>query len=321
MTWLVTGACGYIGSHVAHLFNDNGLKVFAIDNLQTGFRTRLPSDFLFFEGDCSDSISIKRICDEHNIIGVVHMAAKKMAGESVREPLSYWTANTNALLGILNGIKGTNVSSFVLSSSCSVYGSSNEVTELSPLSPLSPYGRTKYYSEQILLDVAQELSIKVMILRYFNVIGNSAKKDSVDRSPECLLPAVYDAIVNGSTPNIYGNKYDTFDGTCLRDYLDVRDLADAHYRSAQFLQNMSDSNYSGTFNVGIGQPRSVLEMVSLVCEAMDVPVKYVIKPPRKGDPAAVWSNAHAIGSLLDWKPIFSIEESVKSYVEGRRANG
>ena len=300
-------------------FNDNGLKVFVIDNLQTGLRTRIPPDFLFWEGDCNDSTSIKKICDEHNIIGVIHLAAKKMAGESVREPLSYWTCNISAIVGVLNGIKGTNVKSFVLSSSCSIYGSSGEVTELSSINPISPYGRTKYFSEQILSDVAQELSINAIILRYFNVIGNSAKQDSVDRSPECLLPAVYEAIMNGDLPNIYGSDYKTDDGTCVRDYLDVRDLADAHYRSAQYLQNLKDPGFFGIFNVGSGHPRSVLEMISLVCEAMNVPVEFTMKQPRKGDPAAVWSNAQAIGSLLGWKPSFSIEESVKAYVEGRRA--
>ena len=275
---------------------------------------------MFWEGDCNDSTSIKKICHEHNVTGVIHLAAKKMAGESVREPLSYWTCNISAMVGVLNGIKGTNVKSFVLSSSCSIYGSSGEVTELSPIKPISPYGRTKYFSEQILSDVAQQLSINTIILRYFNVIGNSAKKNSVDRSPECLLPAVYDAIMNGGLPKIYGDGYNTDDGTCVRDYLDVRDLADAHYKSAQYLQNLNGAGFFGVFNVGSGHPRSVLEMISLVCEAMNVPVEFTIKGPRKGDPAAVWSNAQAIGSLLGWKPKFSIEESIKTYVEGRRAN-
>lgn len=317
--WLIVGGAGYIGSHVTHAFQREGLPVVVFDDLSTGRRERLPADVAFVPGDCADPELIRATCRAHGIGGVVHLAALKQARESTREPLRYWVRNVGAMLGVVDGLSGTDVTSVVLSSSCSVYGAAGPVTEASPVHPVSPYGRTKAVSEQILRDSAEQLGLSWIALRYFNVIGNATFPSAHDTSQECLVPAATRQLAAGQTPVVFGTDHPTPDGSCLRDYVDVRDLADAHLAAARLLAARPPGERLGeVINVASGRPLSVLDILTELYAAHDRPVEFVDAGAREGDPPAVWAEAPQAITRLSWRPTHDVRSSVTAHVTAVR---
>lgn len=317
--WLVVGGAGYVGSHVVRALADASQRVVVLDDLSGGRPERLPGDVTLVVADGADGDSVARVLAEHGLLGVVHLAARKQAGESTRDPLGYWTRNVRAVLGVLEGISGSGARHLLLSSSCSVYGAAGPVTEESPLRPVSPYGRTKLVSEQAVADCAPSLGLTWMSLRYFNVVGNGEFAHAHDSSTECLVPAAYREIRAGRPPVVFGTDYATPDGTCLRDYVDVRDLARAHVLAVQALTDDAGRGALPTaIDVAVGRPSSVLEVMGHLHAEAGRPVTIHDAGRRPGDPEAVWSAGALAGSVLGWSPEHDLVSSVAAHVRSVR---
>jgi UDP-glucose 4-epimerase len=299
--WLVTGGAGYIGSHVVRSLSDAGFGVVVLDDLSTGLVERLPESIPLVVADCSSSDQVHDALISHKVVGIVHLAAFKHARESAQEPLMYWRNNVGAMLGVLGAVRGTAVQWFVFSSSCSVYGASGPVGPGTPTQPLSPYGRTKLTCEEILGDVAPELGLSFISLRYFNVIGNGEFHGAHDTSTECLVPVAYERAVRGLPVRVFGTDFATPDGTALRDYLDVRDLARAHAKAAECLATEAIAT-SLTLDVGRGTPTSVREILDAVSQVINASIIIEDVGSHVADPPAVWAPALEICNKLDWGP-------------------
>jgi UDP-glucose 4-epimerase len=307
--WLFIGGAGYIGSHVLREFYAAGAECFVLDNLVTGKTTRLPHDVSFIHSDATNPLEIINACNQHRISGIVHLAAYMQARESVRDPIKYWTNNLGSSLALAAILPKTKVEQVIFSSSCSVYGDAGMVTETSPIKPISPYAMTKVASEEVLVQVARVCGIQLNILRYFNVIGCGSFPESYDHSEETILPAVSRLILAGKAPIIFGDDFDTPDGSPIRDYLDVRDLARAHLIVAK--TEMPQKKM--VLNVSTGRPVSVKEVIRILLEVASSELIPVIRPARPGDPAAIWSNeSHHLRSF-GWSPQYSLRESIHDF--------
>lgn len=311
-TWLVTGGAGYIGAHVVRTLSEAGLPVVVVDNLSTGVRRRLMDGVPFIHADCSDAGLVHEVLLGYSVSGVIHLAAFKQARESVREPVRYWGNNIGAMLGVIEAIEGTLVRHFVLSSSCSIYGAAGPVDSRTRANPMSPYARTKHVSEELLSGCAPSLGLSWLALRYFNVIGNADFPSAQDTSAECVVPATAARLLRGEQAVVYGADFPTPDGTALRDYVDVRDLASAHLAAAQHLTNGSPSGRA--LDVGTGAPRSVLEVLTAVHDALGQPMTFRDGGRNPADPDAVWAQATTIRTLLGWSPEHDLQASVRAHV-------
>ena len=300
MTWLVTGGAGYIGSHVADVFLRAGYDVVVIDNLSTGKRTFVPNDAVFSEGSVEDAAFLEGVFSEHAIDGVIHLAGFKFAGESVINPLLAYTANTAATAILLHAMVNHGVKALVFSSSCSVYGDTGDaqVDEGFPLNPASPYGRSKLAAELLIRDCAQAFDISHTSLRYFNVIGTRLD-NVIDLSPHNIVPAVHDALLAGKTPRINGDDYDTPDGTCVRDYVDVGELADAHLEAAKRI--IAGQPLKPVYNLGTETGLSVKQIVDAALDASGSIVTPDIGPRRPGDPASIVAKSDLASRDLGWR--------------------
>lgn len=320
MTWLVTGGAGYIGAHVASAFLGAGHSVVVVDNLTTGRREFVPEGATFVEGGVEDADLITSVLSKYFFAGVVHLAGFKFAGESMRHPLTAYTANTVATVQLLEAMVAHNVMNLVFSSSCSVYGDTGDalVDETFPLSPASPYGRSKLAAEMIIRDTATAYSLQHTCLRYFNVIG-SRLPGVYDLSPHNIVPAVHTALQNGQAPRINGDDYDTPDGTCVRDYVDVGELADAHLKAAERLT--SGLPIEAVYNLGSESGASVKEIVdtALRVTAKNLPV--TIGPRREGDPASIVARSDSARRDLGWLSSSTIEEMVSADWRERTRTG
>ena len=318
-TWLVIGGAGYIGSHVSRTLKRNKVRVIILDDLSLGIRERVPRDIDLLVQDCTNSVSLNQTLIENNIIGIIHMAALKQARESLRDPLKYYDENLSIMLGIMKAIPNSPVKYFVFSSSCSIYGASSEVSEFSEPKPISPYGRSKLFCEKILQDYATVHNLSFISLRYFNVIGNDNFPFAFDTSKECLIPSIYSRISNNQLPEINGTNFPTPDGTTLRDYIDVRDLAQAHYLAAKKLMNDNDK-LTLFVNVGTGKPISVLEIVKVFLNELQLKIEYIDKGKSDADPHAVWADTREFKSIFKWEPKYSLSESIKSYILRKKSD-
>lgn len=316
-TWLVTGGAGYIGAHVTRSLLSVGLRVVVVDNLSTGLIERIPDAVMMIHAECADHELIHRALVEHEVVGVMHLAAFKQARESAREPMKYWLNNLNAMFGVLRAIEGTSVRHFVLSSSCSIYGAAGPVTAATPPRPLSPYARTKYASELLLQDVAPGLGLSTIILRYFNVIGNDEFPMAHDTSTECLVPSAYSRMTRQERVPVFGTSHSTADGTALRDYVDVRDLAAAHSRAAKLTMTMDPSS-SLELDVGTGKPTSVMQVLSALEGEVQLPLKIQDHGAHASDPGAIWAEAFAVRAVLGWEPRHDLASSVRAHVQSAR---
>ena len=309
MTWLVTGGAGYIGSHVADAFLQASFDVVVIDNLSTGKKSFVPDGAVFVDGSVEDSELLETVFSTHPIDGVIHLAGFKFAGESVISPLVAYTANTTATTSLLQAMVNHEVKALVFSSSCSVYGDTGDarVDESFPLNPASPYGRSKLAAELLIRDCAAAFDISHTSLRYFNVIGTRLT-DVIDLSPHNIVPAVHDALLAGRTPRINGDDYDTPDGTCVRDYVDVGELADAHLAAAKRI--IAGQTLEPVYNLGSETGLSVKQIVDASIEASGSRVTPDIGPRRPGDPASIVAKSDLASRDLGWRSSATLADMI-----------
>jgi UDP-glucose 4-epimerase len=311
MTVLVTGGAGYIGAHVVRSLQQDGLDVVVVDDLSTGLPGRLSGDVPLQVGSVLDTDLLVRVMREFRVDSIIHLAGKKAVEESIARPLFYHHQNVVGMHNLLVAMIEAGVRRLVFSSSAAVYGTplTNEpVTEESPTQPESPYGRTKLMGEQMIHDAAIANPISWASLRYFNVAG-AGDPTLADRGANNLIPKLFRAIDNGVAPQIYGGRHPTPDGTCIRDYIHVEDLADAH---ACVLRQMAHGHLAATYNVGTGSGASVLEVMYAVRRAIGRDFDWVVTDPRPGDPPQVVANPAKIGAELGWHVRHDLESIITS---------
>jgi UDP-glucose 4-epimerase len=312
MTWLLTGGAGYIGSHITLAFRDAGTDVVVLDDLSTGFRGYVAEDIPFVDGSVADPSAVARAFDEHDITGVVHLAGLKYAGVSVEQPLAFYRANVTGTQVLLEAVVERGIENFLFSGSSSWYGTppADLVGEDAEPRPESPYGETKVIGEWLLRDVAAASpGLRHSSLRYFNVVG-SGPPHLADHSPHNLFPKVFRALSRGEPPKIFGTDYDTPDGTCIRDYVHVVDLADAHVAVAKYLE--AGRPAAPAYNVGRGEGSSVLEVVNAIRRITGNPAEPEVHPRRPGDPARIVGAVDRIAADLGWQAHFGLEDMVSS---------
>ncbi|MFF6984176.1 UDP-glucose 4-epimerase GalE [Streptomyces sp. NPDC008343] len=315
MTWLITGGAGYIGAHVVRAMTEAGERAVVYDDLSTGIADRVPDGVPLVVGSTLDGERVARAIAAHRITGVVHLAAKKQVGESVDLPLHYYRENVEGLRILLEAVTAANVRSFVFSSSAAVYGMPDVdlVTEETPCAPMSPYGETKLAGEWLVRATGRATGLSTASLRYFNVAG-AATPELADTGVFNLIPMVFEKLTENAPPRIFGDDYPTPDGTCIRDYIHVVDLAEAHVAAARALQ--SSPGHSLTLNIGRGEGVSVREMIDLVNAVTGYDRPPTVTPRRPGDPARVVASADRIATELDWKSKHDVQDMIESAWEG-----
>jgi len=311
MTWLITGGAGYIGSHVADTFLRDGHRVVVLDDLSTGRRSFVPQGAEFVEGSLEDADVVESVFSQNNFAGVVHLAGFKFAGESVAHPLKAFTANTVATVSLLQAMVAHSVTALVFSSSCSVYGDTGDslVDESFPTRPASPYGRSKLAAEMIIRDSAHAFGITHTALRYFNVIGTRLPQ-VIDLSQHNIVPAVNRAVLEGLSPRINGEDYDTADGTCVRDYVDVGELADAHLAAAKRM--LGGLPLEPVYNIGSESGASVKTIVDTALKISGSTLQPVIGPRRPGDPASIIAKSDLAERDLGWIAQSTLSQMIES---------
>ncbi|MDX3356254.1 UDP-glucose 4-epimerase GalE [Streptomyces sp. ME01-24h] len=317
MTWLITGGSGFIGSHVVRAMSRAGESVVVLDDGSSGVPARVPGHVPVVTGSVLDRAALDRVIAGHGVTGVVHLAALKQVGESVEQPLRYYRTNLGGLGTLLEAVADARIGRFVFSSSAAVYGMPDVplVTESTPCLPLSPYGETKLAGEWLVRAAGRAHGIATACLRYFNVAG-AAEPALADSGVSNIVPMVFDRLTRGEAPQIFGDDYATPDGTCVRDYIHVEDLADAHLAAARWVGER-DGGADLTVNIGRGEGVSVREMVDVILEvAGRKDVEPVILPRRAGDPASVVASAELIRRELGWTATRGVRETVESAWEG-----
>lgn len=308
MAILVTGGCGYIGSHIVRQLSERGEKVLVLDNLSTGFEQALIYNEKLFQIDLADTINLEKVFAENSIDSVFHFAASVVVPESVSNPAKYYNNNSKNTFNLINVCLKYKVQNFIFSSTAAVYGmpSSGEACEeTTPLNPINPYGNSKLVSEIMLKDIANANNMNYVILRYFNVAGADPLVRMGHRSSNAThLIKVCCLAATGQRDQveIFGNDYLTPDGTCIRDYIHVEDLASAHLKALDYLKAGGKSE---VINLGYGKGSSVKEVVETVFRVAKT--KFMVKqsPRREGDPPVLIAKVNKASKLLEWKPIFN----------------
>ncbi|MEU1532717.1 UDP-glucose 4-epimerase GalE [Streptomyces fagopyri] len=318
MTWLITGGAGYIGAHVVRAMRDAGERTVVYDDLSTGVVERVPEGVPLVTGSTLDAGLLARTLTEHAVTGVVHLAGKKQVGESVDLPLHYYRENVEGLRVLLEAVTAASVRSFVFSSSAAVYGmpstpAGEPVTEETPCAPMSPYGETKLAGEWLVRATGRATGLSTASLRYFNVAG-AATPELADVGVFNLVPMVFEKLTHGAPPRVFGDDYPTPDGTCVRDYIHVVDLAEAHVAAARALDASPGRDL--TLNIGRGEGVSVREMIDLINAATGHDRPPVTAPRRAGDPARVVASADRIRGELGWKARYDVQDMITSAWEG-----
>src|SRR5919202_1540471 len=318
MAWLVTGGAGYIGAHVVRTFRSVGLDVVVVDDLSSGIAAFVPEDVPFVRGTIVDRALLDRTFAEHPVEGVVHIAGFKYAGVSVERPLHTYEQNVTGTAVLLGAMAAAGVGRIVFSSSAAVYGTPDVdvVTEATPKHPESPYGESKLIGEWLLADQGVAAGLAHTSLRYFNVVGSGAP-DLYDASPHNLFPLVFQALLEGRTPRVNGTDYPTPDGTCVRDYIHVADLAEAHVAAARRLA--AGEAVEPVYNLGSGSGVSVGEIMRTVADVTGIPFEPETAPRRPGDPARIVASGELAARDLDWRMRHSLEDMVRSAWEARRS--
>ncbi len=323
---IVTGGAGYIGSHTVVELSNAGYEPIIIDNFVNaekstlqGIEQILGSSVKVYEGNCADHKLLEEVCDEvGEISGIIHFAAYKAVGESVEKPLQYYRNNIDTLLSLLEISEKRSIAHLVFSSSCTVYGQPDTlpVTEQSPKKPAeSPYGNTKQVCEEILEDtVRSQMPLKAIALRYFNPIGahpSGAIGELPLGVPNNLIPFVTQtaAGLRGKL-TVFGNDYDTPDGTCVRDYIHVVDLAKAHVSALQHLENQPAPFYD-MFNIGTGHGNTVLDVIQTFEEVNGIKLNYTLGPRRPGDVEKVYADVTKSSQVLGWKARLDLTDALK----------
>jgi UDP-glucose 4-epimerase len=312
MAILVTGGAGYIGSHMVLELVDAGEKVVVLDDLSTGIRQNVPLEATLVVGDTGDQAFVTRLIEEHGIDAIAHFAAKIVVPESVADPLAYYLNNTAKSRSLIETAVKTGVKHFIFSSTAAVYGEPdiNPLPENLPLAPINPYGRSKLMTEWMLADASKAHDLRSVVLRYFNVAGADPKGRSGQSTPAAthLIKVAAQAAL-GQRPylQVFGTDYPTQDGSCIRDYVQVTDLARAHMAALDHLRRGGESL---TLNCGYGRGFSVLEVVDVVkrVSGVDFEVRHVARRP--GDPAALVAKVDRIREQLSWVPRYDDLESI-----------
>jgi UDP-glucose 4-epimerase len=314
MTWLVTGGAGYIGAHVVDAMRAAGERVVVLDDLSTGVQKRL-DDAPFVLGSVLDRPLVEDTMRTHSVRGVVHLAAKKQVEESVRRPLHYYEQNVEGLRRLLEAATATGVESVVFSSSAAVYGAPDEdqVGEDLDCRPVNPYGQTKLVGERLVSDVATATGLRYASLRYFNVAG-SAAPSMADTGESNLVPMVFRRLAERRAPLIFGADHPTPDGTCIRDFVHVSDIASAHVAAAR---GLADGRVTAlTANIGRGDGVSVREMVETIRDVTGTAGESwsdpVVVAARPGDPPRVVASAGRIRAELGWEARWGVRDMVAS---------
>ncbi len=322
MSWLVTGGAGYIGAHIVRALGDAGLSPVVIDDLSSGHEDFVPVEVPFVRGTILDRELLERTLREHAVEGVIHVAGFKYAGVSVQRPLHTYAQNVEGTRLVLEAMAAADVSNIVFSSSAAVYGTPDVdlVTEDTAKRPASPYGESKLIGEWLLRDQAVATAesghpLRHTSLRYFNVVG-SADPEVYDSSPHNLFPLVFEALLDGRTPRINGDDYATPDGTNVRDYVHVQDIALAHVVAAQRLA--AGEPIESAYNLGSGDGLSVRQIMDAMARVTGIDFAPEIGPRRPGDPDRIVASGELAARDLDWRMRHTVDEMVRSGWEARR---
>jgi UDP-glucose 4-epimerase len=315
MAILVTGGAGYIGSHMVHELNDAGEQVVVLDNLSTGFRFLLPSAVPMVVGHTGDQELVTKIITQHRVDAIIHFAASIVVPESISDPLGYYRNNTVNTALLLQAAVAAGVRQFIFSSTAAVYGNAEivPVPESAPTHPIAPYGTSKLMSEILLHDTARAHALRFVILRYFNVAGADPKMRTGQATPQAthLIKVTSETVLGQREKmNVFGTDYPTPDGTCIRDYIHVTDLARAHSAALAYLRRGGES---ATFNCGYGHGYSVLEVLETArrVSGRNFPVEFAERRP--GDPASLVADVSRIRATLDWQPLYDNLDTIVSH--------
>jgi UDP-glucose 4-epimerase len=305
MTWLVTGGAGYIGAHVVRAFLADGIDVVVIDDLSSGKAEFVPDGVPFVQANLLDGTAVRGALD--GVSGVVHLAGFKYAGVSVDRPLHTYTQNVTAMVSLLEAMAEKEIRNIVFSSSAGVYGTPKDelVTEQTPPDPQSPYGESKLVGEWLLRDQAAATDLQHTSLRYFNVVGSGDPK-VYDSSPYNLFPIVCDLLAQGKVPQIYGNDHPTPDGTSVKDYVHVADLARAHVAAARALD--AGTTLERVYNLGSGTGTSVRQIMDAARRVTGIDFTPAEGPRRPGDPSRVVADGTLAARDLGWKNTYTVDE-------------
>ncbi len=314
MTWLITGGAGFIGAHVTETLHKAGRSVVVLDDLSTGDSSRVADSIPFVEISLQQHSELEQFFSDNNFLGVVHLAAKKSVSESIERPDYYWKQNVDGIRNLLTAMTNNGVKNFVYSSSAAVYGqpdieSGALISEKLPCNPINPYGSTKLEGEVLSRIIAEEQGLKILALRYFNVAG-AGRPSLGDQYIFNLIPIIFDAIERGEQPIVFGDDYPTPDGSCIRDYVHVQDLADAHLAAVDYVEK-SDAGFIPV-NIGTGLGASVYDVISMIGEVTGLPIDPIVGRRRIGDPAALVADVSLAKKVLGWESSRDLREIVAS---------
>lgn len=314
MTWLITGGAGYIGAHVVAEAMKSGREVVVLDDLSTGIETRIPDGVPFSRVTLTDAQAVHSVFKEHSIHGVLHLAARKQVGESIERPDYYWEENVHGFQNLLDAMSAHSVNKLVFSSSASVYGQPDlagdeMITETTTCQPINPYGATKLVGEWYAQAKTVSDGMSVAALRYFNVAG-AGRPDLGDVITFNLVPIVCEAITKGTSTKIFGDDYPTPDGTCIRDFIHVQDLAEAHVAAMDLVD--SQNGKFEAINIGTGRGSSVREVITMLAEVSGHDIAPEIVERRKGDPAALVAEVSKAKEVLQWQSRYDLHDIVSS---------
>ena len=322
---LVTGGAGYIGSHVVVKLHEHGYNPIILDNFSNshpsvlqGLKNITNKDFKVYKGDVLDQELLNDVLNGHNFLGVIHFAAKKAVGESVQKPLMYYKNNVSGLISLLEVMSSHHISNLVFSSSCTVYGQPDRlpVTEDTPKKPAnSPYGNTKQIGEEIIEDTVNgDVNLKAMALRYFNPIGAHPSSEIGELPlgvPNNLVPFITQTAAGiRNSLTVFGDDYNTIDGTCIRDYIHVMDLADAHVHCLKHLEGIEDVKHFDVLNIGTGKGNTVLETIQSFEKTSGQKLHYKVGPRRDGDIEKIYAQVDKSKAILNWQTEHSLDQAL-----------